>query len=42
MILYRLLEYLTGQTSKTHKRIISYRVGQKVKVFILRYIIRED
>lgn len=41
MLIYRLMEYLTGQTNKKHTRYIPYNIGQYVKVFILRYIIKD-
>jgi len=40
MFLYRILEYLSGQTSKGHKKIIPYKVAQGIKVFLLMYIIK--
>lgn len=40
MLIYRIMEYLTGQTNRTHKRYIPYKIGQNIKVFILKYIIK--
>jgi len=40
MLIYRLMEYLTGQTNRKHKRYISYKLGQNIKILILRYIIK--
>lgn len=40
MFLYRILEYLSGQTSADHKRIIPYRTAQRLKLLILIYLIR--
>lgn len=40
MLIYRILEYLTGQTNKKHKKYIPYNIAQNIKVFLLRYIIK--
>ena len=37
--LYRVLEYLGGE-SKSHKKIVSYRITQKIKLFVLMYLIK--
>jgi len=40
MLLYRLLEYLSGQTNKRHIVYLPYKIAERIKVFLLTYFIK--